>query len=129
MINLAGNQDCDNYIRQELQEAGIEIVSIEKAHTEVPYMLMGSLPDFEFRRAWYYWIVEGNTPIEIARKLYADPVGHKDVRVIGLFGCPPPDEWLGGIHIQHDWPERPTTIPHYHIDSQSGLNLFVSKMI
>lgn len=129
MINLAGKQDCDKHIKQELQGAGIKVVPVEPVHTEVHYTLIGHLPGFEFRRAWYYWVVEGDVPIDIARELYVDPIGHTDVRVIGHCGCPPPDEWLGGIHIQHDWPERPNTIPSYHIDSQTGLNLFVSRVL
>jgi len=31
MKNLAGNRDCDKYIRDELERAGIEIVYVELA--------------------------------------------------------------------------------------------------
>lgn len=40
-----------------------------------------------------YWVVGGTVPIELARKLYADPAGRDLIRVAGHCGCPPPDEW------------------------------------
>jgi len=67
MKNLAGNRDCDKYIRDELERAGIEIVYVELADSEVPYRLIGKLGDITFRRAWYYWMVDCKVPLKIAQ--------------------------------------------------------------
>lgn len=117
MINLAGRKDCDTFIRQELEGAGVPIVTVHTVHSEVPYALIGRMGRFEFHRAWYYWMVSGNVPMDAANEMYADPVGVTDVRVVGHCGCPPPKEWEYQGHISH-----------YHIDSQEGLNLFVQTM-
>lgn len=95
MINLAGNADCDRHIRAELTRCGIEVVEGERTTGEVPYSLAGKLGAFTFRRAWYYWIVAGPMPLDVARRLYAHPVGKTDIRVAGHCGCPPPEEpWV-----------------------------------
>jgi hypothetical protein len=78
---------------------------------------------FRFRRAWYYWMVSGYVPLNVAMEMYADPVGKKDIRVDGHCGCPSPDEYQGRPLIagQH-------CINSYHIDSQEGLNLFAATL-
>jgi len=91
MKNLAGNQEADDQIEMELDGAGIPIEPALVHRSEVPYTIIGKLGDFTFYRAWYYWVVEGNLPVEAAHKLYADPIGRKDVRVAGHCGCPPPE--------------------------------------
>jgi len=90
--NLAGREDCDEHIRRELETAGVEIVEAE-ASSEVPYHFEGRLGDFKFSRAWYYWVVNGKVPLEVARKMYEDPEGKKAVRAAGHCCCPPPEEW------------------------------------
>src|SRR6266404_4544425 len=100
MENLAGNAECDKQIRRELERACILVKEVSQGDTEVPYSLIGELGDFEFRRAWTYWVVEGPVELEIAEKMYEDPVGRTDIRVAGNAGCPPPCEWAderGGI--------------------------------
>ena len=95
MKNLAGVPECDDYIRVELEKARINIVPCELTRNKVPYRLTGQLGSFKFWRAWYYWVVNGLLPIEIAKELYADPIGKSDIRVDGHCGCPPPeDPWL-----------------------------------
>ena len=148
--NMAGVTECDIWLEKELYEAHIPIRSgynnwrlkegtkqnngiivvknledyIHKyrSNSEVPYHIIGNLGDgqFIFKRAWYYWIVRGNVPLKIAKKLYEDPIGKEDVRVNGNCGCPPPKgrsvnkgKGIGKV------------ITTYHIDSQEGLNLFV----
>ena len=93
MINLAGQQsNCE--ITKELNLAGITVVAHEEMlKTEPITNLTGRLGEFTFKRAWYYWVVYGLVPLEIAQKMYQDPVGKKDVRVSGHCGCPPPEEW------------------------------------
>jgi hypothetical protein len=95
MKNLAGIKECDVDIRRELEKARIPIVEIEPERTEVPYRLIGRLGGFEFRRAWYYWMVHGLVPIGVAKELYTDPIGVTDIRVAGHCACPPPENpWL-----------------------------------
>jgi len=91
MKNLAGANDCDRYIEQELRRCGIEAVRVERTNTKVPYTIMGKFGDFVFIRGWSYWVVKGNMPLAIAQELYADEVGKTDVRVVGNCGCPPPE--------------------------------------
>jgi len=119
MINLAGNKECDGYIRVELTKAFIPIVEVERdpVHYEVPFTLMGKLGDFEFRRLWYYWSVKGPVTLAAAQEMYANPNGVRDVRVAGHCGCPAPEEWAcNGI------------VNSYHIDTQEGLNMFVQVL-
>lgn len=97
MQNLAGNDQADEYIRRELERARIPVQDTEPHSGEVPYTLIGQLGDLAFTRAWYYWVVNGNVPLEVAQELFADPVGVTDIRVAGDCGCPPPEErikWL-----------------------------------
>lgn len=64
----------------------------ERSEDEVAASITGKLGPFTLRRAWYYWVVDCRIPLEVARELYADPVGKADIRVDGHAGCPPPEE-------------------------------------
>jgi len=97
MRNLAGEQGCDATITRELATANIphERLPMGEQGGEVPYHYIGRLGPFTFRRAWYYWMVDGPVPLNAAKRMYAHPDGAKDVRVVGHCGCPPPgDPWL-----------------------------------
>lgn len=85
MENLAGRGDRNQQIRKELTEAGVDII-------EVPFSVIGQLPDFAFHRASHYWEVKGQVPLDVARILYEDPNEGKNVRVAGHADCPPPEE-------------------------------------
>jgi len=124
MENLAGNADCDVQIERELIRCGIEVIRGEKTNREVSSSIIGKLGEFEFVRAWYYWTVRGNVPLEVARELYADPVGKTDVRVAGHCGCPPPEEWAMRINER----EEAKFVTNYHIDSEVGLRLFADTL-
>jgi len=115
MQNLAGNRECDDIIKTELDAAEIPVVVNEQGRNggEVSYLLIGRLGPFEFRRAWYYWMVEGPVPLKVAQEMYAHKNGCRDVRVSGHCGCPPPEEWATGGFVRN-----------YHIDTQEGLDLF-----
>ena len=90
--NLAGHPDPDPIILRELARARIPATRLQERGTgEVKYTVIGKYGPLEFRRAWYYWVVEGPVPLEVAQKLYADPVGSTDIRVGGDCGCPPPE--------------------------------------
>lgn len=78
---------------------------------------------FRFKRAWYYWMVGGYVPLNVALELYENPVGKKDIRVDGHAGCPSPNEYL-----KHPLIAGQHCIRSYHIDSQEGLNLFVATL-
>jgi hypothetical protein len=106
VINLAGNKDCDRFIRDELEKARIEILEVPRSNHEVAASLAGSLHGWYFRRAWYYWVAHATVqsaalPIEVARELYADPLGRSDIRVGGHCACPAPDEY-GAIYYDAD---------------------------
>lgn len=155
MINLAGREDCDNYITRELKLAGINIEKVEKGRTEVPYTLIGKLGKFTFTRAWYYWVVEGNVPYHVAREIHDHPIGESDVRVNGHCGCPDPKEWITWVkddkqvlpesqeaeckkykfdtenYVFSNDPESIGAngfITCYHIDSELGLYFFVETL-
>ena len=92
MKNLAGVQDCDKYIREELERADIEVVEVPKSEGEVPFTLEGRIGDIRLYRAWYYWVAIGKVPLGVAIDLYAHPEGKISVRVDGSCGCPDPSE-------------------------------------
>ena len=91
MINLAGKKDCDKHIIDELTRAGIDTVQLLKSNSEVPYKVIGVLDHYTFKRAWYYWVVSGDTPMDLAKKIYAHPEGKATVRAGGHCGCEPPE--------------------------------------
>lgn len=98
MKNLAGNKNCDMYIKQELIRCGIIIVSDQLRNGEVPSSIRGKLGSFTFVRAWCYWVVYGDVPLNVAQELHRDPVGQIDVRANGHCGCPSPEKcvvWRG----------------------------------
>lgn len=95
-------------IRHELAAAGIPICT-RASDGEVT----GRLGPFTFERYWRYYVVDGHVPAEAAAELYADPVGHTDIRVDGMSGGCPPGAW---------------GCSKYHIDSTQGLGLFVATL-
>ena len=136
MINLAGNKECDKIIKQELKQAGMVIFPHEEPLPyEVPSSLTGILIKdnrvvFKCIRAWYYWVIKGDVPLEVAEILYSTPLGKKDVRVAGHCGCPPPKEWAFPKSKRSDSGkiQAPRFVDTYHIDSQEGLNFFVKTL-
>jgi len=153
MINLAGNQDCDKQIKEELNQAGIPIIGLlGRMNSEVPARVIGVFNGFTFQRAWYYWVVEGYMPLEYAKQLY-DNYHHLDIRVAGNCGNVKPEEWseckgykkLCEYHVNRylnkeinmDELEKigekirldgDQFVTSYHIDTQEGLNIF-AKMV
>jgi hypothetical protein len=121
MRNLAGDKNCDEYIRRELTHARINIVERKlPAVGEVRYKLTGELHGWTFERRWYYYSCKGAMPIEKARDLWNDPLGRDDVRVDGHCGCPSPDE---------SWEAKETGLVHtYHVGSEAGLRLLADAI-
>jgi hypothetical protein len=107
MDNLAGEAECDSQIQKELVTAGVSIINVGTSNREVPYTLEGRLGPYKFWRAWYYWVVEGLVPIEVAREIYRDPRG-KPVRTVGYSGNYDPDEWVKISRKEYD-----KYFPHY----------------
>jgi hypothetical protein len=150
----------DREVEKELTEAGVEPIRHKHLveHSEVPTHYRGflatKLGSFHFYRNWYYWVAEGDVPLTLAEKMYADPVGKKDVRCGGHCGCPPPaseaTRYLGRQPIlatkereavldmmpdkvgEYHYSDNPNVgtayVTAYHIDSQEGLNLFVRSL-
>lgn len=97
MQNLAGNPNSTAICALELQRAGVPIaLASEDEHLgEVGSRVVGRLGAFTFERLRYYWAVRGPLPLEAAVRVYADPIGRRDVRVAGHCGCPPPESpWV-----------------------------------
>lgn len=97
MINLAGHKDPDPIVEEELFVAGVEVERLPLAlEGEVETRIVGRLGSIRFRRAWRYWVAEGQVPLATAVALYEQrPYGRRDVRVDGHCGCPAPeDPWL-----------------------------------
>ena len=107
MINLAGNEEADEQIQEELYLAVIEPVRGEKSRGEVPYSITGKLGDWKFARAWYYWMASASggkgLPLEVAAQMHEKKypiIGERQpknygqvIRVAGHCGCPHPREW------------------------------------
>ena len=120
--NLAGNKDCDLWIVEELIRSMIPAEQYTGSPGEVPSQLMGRLGLITFRRFWTYWVATGPVPLDVARRLYDDPVGRTDVRVAGHYGCPPPKApWLKTV-------DGVECVTSYHIDSEVGLRLFADAV-
>ena len=154
MRNLAGVQEADEFIQEELSLAGIERVQGEMRKSEVPSSITGRLGGWEFVRAWYYWIAVADgdgLSLEAAIRLHETPYpisGPRQpatyglvVRVAGHCGAPHPQEWASPPHIIRDLEKQrakhydfvglydasaqePRFIGLYHIDTQIGLNEF-----
>jgi len=129
MKNLAGNNKCDEFIEVELKKAGIEVVNVIPARTEVPYSIVGKLGDWTFTRAWYYWMARAERgkglPLDIAISMHEKPFPIQyfddyyeeseygmDIRCEGHAGSPNPREYCA----------NQATVDSYHVDNQEGLN-------
>lgn len=125
MRNLAGSTTAhtDAYIEDELAEANIPAFRSKASKGEVPASLRGEHGPYRFERVWYYWVVHGPVPVELAWEMYEDPRGRYDVRIAGHCGCPEPvDPWIRKR-------KAGDVVDEYHIDSQDGLNLFAEKVL
>ena len=85
--------ECDEAIRHELKVAGIAAVRGAQALGDEISSVTGQLGPFTFRRAWCHWVVQGLVPLEVAHKLYGDPVARKGLRVGGHAARPAPGQF------------------------------------
>ena len=87
MENLARREydpDADKKVKEELQIAGIPVVRVGLMNNEAKTYYIGILNGFVFIRAWYYWIVKGNMPIEYAQYLYDNYQDLNGVKIVEL---------------------------------------------
>lgn len=129
MINLAGVPDCDTTIATELHRARIDIVHHDSvAASEVTYRITGKLGRFTFERAWRYWIVTGEVPLDVAVRLYEDPVGATDIRIAGHADCQPPESpWVRYIG-KSGKRLRPLTCKGAPANRPADLDAFMAKV-
>lgn len=123
LINLAGDENCDVVIEQELTEAGIpHFKGMNKKKTEVPSQIYAGYKGWEFERAWYYWRAvttnSNSLPFGIAQGLF-ERMG-RICRVAGHACGVSPTEWYN-----KSWQSG---VDLYHIDTQEGLNEFVKAI-
>ena len=115
MRNLAGDENCDQYIPYELELAEIPYHNFGfKVGGEVPTMFKGFLNGWVFERAWYYWIASSDENLLLFK--YANRLHKKfgkEVRVRGHCGCPSPEE-----DYNRPWD---IGVSSYHVDTQEGL--------
>jgi hypothetical protein len=105
----------DEDVRTELRSANIDVENnATRATGEVPTIFSGKLGIYTFSRAWTYWVVSGQVPVQLAREIYADPVGQKDIRTNGCAGNMNPSDC--------------SSVTSYHIDSIEGLQRFVDMV-
>lgn len=82
---------------QPLSALGVPLrVRQGQTHGETTYWsLEGVLGPFVIDYGRGYWIARGPMPLEVARELYAQPIGRDAVRVAGHCCCPPPEApWI-----------------------------------
>lgn len=159
--NLAGGEREKNneIILREMERTGV-MRARKRQNGEVQTNWIGLIPGkARLARAWYYWMVDcryAPVPLDIANRLYADPVGKTDIRANGDCACRPPEDWaiyydekgyrlvdakeeevFKRLNIMPDprWrfvadpkAEGKGYVNHYHIDSELGLRLFVDAM-
>ena len=101
----------------ELEAAGIAVLlGPTPVPGEVPSRAMGALGSWLFRRAWCYWVANGQgLPVEAAEALHA--THGKEVRVMGHCGAPSPLDYLRG-----------QPCPCYHVDTPDGLKALAAAL-
>jgi hypothetical protein len=96
MINLAGKIDSNDYVKDELNRACINVIDVGEPYGECQTNYEGELTvnskKYTFSRAWNYWIVSGFVPMYIAKKLFEHPEGRKNIRVDGFAYNRDPEE-------------------------------------
>lgn len=99
MRNLAGQDDSDLCILDELTIAGIAPVEV-KPYGEPNAKFAGQFGYWTFHRAWYYWTASSSVGLSLPYAEALHTAIGTEVRVAGHCGCPPPSEWVK--HIGND---------------------------
>ena len=90
MENLARceyDAEADKKVKEELLTAGIPILELGVMDREVKTRYIGILNGFVFQRAWCYWVVKGNMPLQYAKILYEK---HSDLMIRANGDCSNP---------------------------------------
>lgn len=87
MINLAGVQEADRTIKEELYLAHIESIPM-KSEGEVPYTIAGRIGHWKLTRAWTYWVARtelctDGLKLEYALELHDIPNPVNDTQHMG----------------------------------------------
>lgn len=88
-----------NQLLQELQNAGVSKLDTQQHK------------NYNFQRAWGYWIVTGETDKKIAQIIYNDPIGKLFIRTNG---------WCTNMD-----PNNVDKVNCYHIDTKVALKRFI----
>lgn len=93
--NLAGKPTkyATNTVLNEIIRCGIISFNHNYFQDEVLSTYKGIWKNFEFIRAWRYYVVKGFVPINVACKIYQHPIAN-DIRVAGHCGCENPLSWV-----------------------------------
>lgn len=160
--NLAGVSGADRIVEAELAAASVQTLELPtNLEGEVRTQFIGlglrrAEVAFIFTRAWHYWAVRGNVPLDVANELYNNfgRIGREEVRAGGDAGCRPPETWVRYIgptgkqlvQIQpleeinnlirqnskailvKDPTQGVAVVQLYHIDSPEGLRMFAELM-
>lgn len=126
MKNLAGNKNSTALASVELTEAGIPTVNAAP-YGEVGAAVCGVLGPFTFRRAWVYWVAEGEMSEDNAKTINDEPMSNDDHGTKysggrGTWGDVVRAEGFAGGQLV----TRP--IDCWHIDSPEGLKFFADKI-
>lgn len=62
MKNLAGINEADETILEELYLANIQPIKTELTNTEVPYTYIGKVGNWTIKRGWRYWVATVDEP-------------------------------------------------------------------
>jgi len=137
MTSSDGMNEREWKIANSLRRCHIKVVRGKVVPGNFPDTVVGELEGFQFFKLSYYWTVVGNVPLAVAKELYDDPVGRTDIRVVGHTGAPSPDKWVKYIDkdgrtldrfVEDPSVEGKPYITSYHIDSETGLRVFVDTL-
>lgn len=155
MQNLAGVPYANDVVVYELTLAEIPLrINRDLLKGEVVTQYEGVLGKFTFRRAWYYWVVNGPTPLAVAQEIF--PVQKEygwAVRAGGDCGNIEPKGYVVGpineegetdivmkmfedgksnkeinTYLEEKYKDHPQYVDTYHIDTQDGLMFFVRTL-
>lgn len=132
--NLKGDPNVDFFTRQELERCGIPVEETDPSESEIHCSLMGRLGDFEIIRRADAYEVRGKVPIEVAEKIFDDPVGDEIWANCFSGGTPPQHvaAWLtpDNQEARPPGPNGPGEqfVTSYLVKSESALRFLVNMI-
>jgi hypothetical protein len=98
MINLAGEENVNKIIIEELKQANIKAFHVGDVWGEVHTNYIGVANSFVFMRCWNYWRVSGNMPLGHAKVIY-ERFPNLSIRAGGHCGNVSPENVCAGKDI------------------------------